>query len=47
MTNGGLGVAFFSPFDNGRYFLPWRPIFSFANFGYAIFQRARHGGSAE
>ena len=26
MTNGGLGVAFFSPFDNRRYFLPWRPI---------------------
>jgi len=26
MTNGGLGVAFFSTFDNGRYFLPWRPI---------------------
>lgn len=26
MTNGGLGVAFFSPFDTGRYFLPWRPI---------------------
>jgi inner membrane protein len=26
MTNGGLGVAFFSPFDNARYFLPWRPI---------------------
>jgi len=26
MTNGGLGVAFFAPFDNGRYFLPWRPI---------------------
>jgi inner membrane protein len=26
MTNGGLGVAFFSPFDNGRYFLPWRPV---------------------
>jgi len=26
MTNGGLGVAFFSPFNNGRYFLPWRPI---------------------
>jgi inner membrane protein len=25
-TNGGLGVAFFSPFDNTRYFLPWRPI---------------------
>lgn len=26
MTNGGLGVAFFSPFDRHRYFLPWRPI---------------------
>jgi len=26
MTNGGLGVAFFSPFENSRYFLPWRPI---------------------
>jgi len=26
MTTGGLGVAFFSPFDNSRYFLPWRPI---------------------
>jgi inner membrane protein len=26
MTNGGLGVAFFSPFDNRRYFLPWRPV---------------------
>ncbi len=26
MTNGGLGVAFFSPFDTARYFLPWRPI---------------------
>ncbi len=26
MTDGGLGVAFFSPFDHGRYFLPWRPI---------------------
>jgi len=26
MTNGGLGVAFFSPFDNRRYFFPWRPI---------------------
>jgi len=26
VTNGGLGVAFFSPFDNSRYFLPWRPI---------------------
>ena len=26
MTNGGLGVAFFAPIDNTRYFLPWRPI---------------------
>ncbi len=26
MTSGGLGVAFFSPFNNERYFLPWRPI---------------------
>jgi inner membrane protein len=26
MTNGGLGVAFFSPFNNDRYFLPWRPV---------------------
>jgi len=26
MTNGGLGVAFFSPFDTERYFFPWRPI---------------------
>jgi inner membrane protein len=26
MTDGGLGVAFFSPFSNARYFFPWRPI---------------------
>jgi inner membrane protein len=26
MTDGGLGVAFFSPFNNARYFFPWRPI---------------------
>ena len=26
MTNGGLGIAFFAPFDNGRYFLPWTPV---------------------
>jgi inner membrane protein len=44
MTNGGLGVAFFSPFNNSRYFLPWRPIrvspISFLRFfgdrGYAV-----------
>ncbi|MFV2059741.1 MAG: metal-dependent hydrolase [Gammaproteobacteria bacterium] len=27
MTNGGLGIAFFAPFDNSRYFFPWRPIY--------------------
>ena len=26
MTNGGLGVAFFAPFSDARYFFPWRPI---------------------
>ncbi|GAA4278479.1 metal-dependent hydrolase [Aquimarina mytili] len=26
MTSGGLGIAFFSPFDTTRYFFPWRPI---------------------
>lgn len=26
MTNGGLGVALFSPWDDTRYFFPWRPI---------------------
>ena len=26
MTDGGLGVAFFSPFNPQRYFLPWTPI---------------------
>jgi inner membrane protein len=26
MTSGGLGVAFFAPFDGARYFFPWRPI---------------------
>jgi inner membrane protein len=25
-TNGGLGVALFSPFDNTRHFFPWTPI---------------------
>jgi len=46
MTNGGLGVAFFSPFDNTRYFLPWRPILVspismhrfFSGRGYAILE---------
>jgi inner membrane protein len=26
MTNGGLGVAFFAPFSDDRYFFPWQPI---------------------
>lgn len=26
MTDGGLGIAFFSPFDETRYFLPFQPI---------------------
>ena len=26
MTNGGLGIAFFAPFENSRYFFPWRPV---------------------
>ena len=25
-TNGGLGIALLSPFDDTRYFFPWRPI---------------------
>ena len=25
-TNAGLGVGFFIPFDNTRYFFPWRPL---------------------
>ena len=26
MTDGGLGIAFFAPFDNSRYFFPWTPV---------------------
>ena len=26
LTDGGLGIAFFTPFDDRRYFLPWRPV---------------------
>ena len=26
LTDGGLGVAFFAPFDSTRYFWPWTPI---------------------
>src|SRR5205085_10660210 len=26
MTNGGVGIAYFAPFDPSRHHLPWRPI---------------------
>lgn len=26
LTNGGLGIAFFSPLDTTRYFFPYRPV---------------------
>jgi inner membrane protein len=26
MTDGGLGISFFAPFDSTRYFFPWRPL---------------------
>jgi inner membrane protein len=26
LTNGGLGVALFAPFNSTRYFAPWQPI---------------------
>jgi len=26
MTNGGLGIALYAPFDNGRYFFAWTPV---------------------
>lgn len=26
LTSGGLGIPFFYPFDQTRYFFPWRPI---------------------
>jgi len=26
LTNGGLGIAFFSPFITTRYFFPWTPL---------------------
>ena len=28
MTDKGMGVGFFIPFDNTRYFMPWRPIYA-------------------
>jgi inner membrane protein len=43
MTNGGLGVAFFSPFDDARYFLPFRPV-EVSPIGVAAFFTARSLG---
>jgi inner membrane protein len=28
MTDRGLGVGFFIPFDNTRYHMPWRPVYA-------------------
>jgi inner membrane protein len=41
LTNGGLGVAFFSPFSHRRYFLPWRVIEVSPLSLFALF--SRHG----
>jgi inner membrane protein len=38
-TNGGCGMAYFAPFDNRRYFFPWRPI----QVSYIGLQGLRHG----
>jgi inner membrane protein len=40
MVHGDLGVAFFAPFSNHRYFLPWRPVVS-SPVGYCFFITAR------
>ncbi len=40
MTNGGLGVAFFSPYNPHRYFFPWRPI-PVSPIGVGVFFSAR------
>jgi len=38
-TDGGLGIAFFAPFSNHRYFFPWRPIPVAPIGGYYLFTR--------
>jgi inner membrane protein len=38
MTDGGLGVALFAPFDDRRYFLPWRPV-RVSPIGLGVFSR--------
>ena len=39
MVDGTLGVAFFAPFSQTRFFLPWRPIVS-SPIGWAFFSPA-------
>lgn len=39
MVDGTLGVAFFAPFNAGRFFLPWRPIVS-SPIGWSFFSAA-------
>ena len=39
-TNGGLGIALLSPFDNRRYFFPWTPI-TVSPFGIKAFSSRR------
>ena len=44
LTDGGLGIAFFSPFHAERYFLPWTPLLVspigvqnfFTSYGWAV-----------
>jgi inner membrane protein len=38
MTDGGMGIAFFAPWDNRRYFLWWRPV-RVSPIGMAVFSR--------
>jgi inner membrane protein len=37
-TNGGMGIAFFSPFDTGRHFFYWQPI-QVSPIGFAFFSK--------
>jgi inner membrane protein len=41
MTDGGLGVALFSPFDNRRYFFPWRAHPRLPHRHHSLFHTAR------
>ena len=38
LTNGGLGIALLSPFDETRWFAPWQPI-QVSPLGWAFFSR--------